>query len=253
MNLENEIESRRPAPVVLVTGGAQRVGAQIVRMFHARGFDVVIHYSRSQGAATALQTELSAIRPGSVSCIRADLLDPQSPHAIISQVHAQKQRLDVLVNNASTFYPTPIGTISEAQWLDLLGSNVKAPLFLTQEAVPLLRQTRGNVINITDIHAERSLKYHSVYCLAKAALVHLTKSLAKELGPEIRVNAVSPGAILWPENATDEAKTTIIERTVLRRQGTAADIAGAVTFLACDAPYVTGQVLAVDGGRTLFS
>lgn len=252
MNVQNEIDSSRP--VVLVTGGAQRVGAQIVRMFHARGFDVVIHYSRSQQAATALQAELRALRPGeTASCIRADLLDPQSPQAIISQVYAQKKRLDVLVNNASTFYPTPIGSISEAQWIDLMGTNVKAPLFLTQAAVPLLRQSRGNVINITDIHAERSLKHHSVYCLAKAALVHLTKSLAKELGPEIRVNAVSPGAILWPENATEEAKKTIIERTVLRRQGTAADIAGAVTFLACDAPYVTGQVIAIDGGRTLFS
>lgn len=246
------LEDLKPSPVALITGGAQRVGAQIVRTLHAAGFNVTLHFGRSRSHALALQDELVARRPNSVSIIQADLLNSNAPDALIAHVTTVWRRLDVLVNNASTFYPTPVGTITEAHWADLFGTNVKAPLFLSQAAVPLLRQFGGNIVNIADIHAERSLKYHSTYCMAKAALVHLTKSLAKELGPDIRVNAVSPGAILWSENTTEEAKATVIGRTILKRQGTPEDIAAAVKFLACDAPFVTGQILVVDGGRTLF-
>lgn len=245
-------DDQKPGPVALITGGAQRVGAQIVRTLHAAGFNVVIHYGTSRQQAIALQDELVARRPRSASIIQADLISPDAADTLIAHVSKTWQRLDVLVNNASTFYPTRIGTITEAQWVDLFGTNVKAPLFLAQAAVPLLRHNGGSIVNITDIHAERSLKYHSVYCMAKAALIHLTKSLAKELGPEIRVNAVSPGAILWSENTTEEAKATVIKRTILNRQGTPEDIAAAVKFFVCDAPFVTGQILAVDGGRTLF-
>lgn len=245
-------DDQKPGPVALITGGAQRVGAHIVRRLHAAGFNVVIHYGTSRPQALALQDELSVLRPRSVSIIQADLLSPDTPGTLIAHIAKVWQRLDVLVNNASTFYPTPLGTITETQWVDLIGTNVKAPLFLAQAAVPLLRLNGGSIVNIADIHAERSLKYHSAYCMAKAALIHLTKSLAKELGPEIRVNAVSPGAILWSDNTTEEAKATVINRTVLKRQGTPEDIAAAVKFFVCDAPFVTGQILAVDGGRTLF-
>ncbi len=240
--------------VVLITGGAHRIGAHTARTLHAEGANLVLHYRTSRAAAQTLQTELNAIRADSVVLICADLLDEAALPAIIADAFSAWKRLDALVNNASTFYPTPIGTTTTQQWDDLFGSNLKAPFFLSQAAAPHLRANRGSIVNIVDIHAERPLKRHPVYSMAKAGLVMMTKALACELGPEVRVNAVAPGAILWPETDMDEVtKQRIVSRTFLKRQGSPEHIARAVLYLIRDAEYTSGQVLTVDGGRSLNS
>ena len=239
--------------VVLITGAAHRIGATTARMLHAEGMNILLHYRHSRDAAETLQTELNDIRPDSVKLLQADLHDTPSLPGLIEEAVKAWDRLDVLINNASSFYPTPIGSVTEAQWDDLIGSNLKAPLFLSQAAAPYLRQHQGCIVSIVDIHAERPLKEFPVYSMAKAGLVMLTKSLACELGPEVRVNAVAPGAILWPENLGEAEKEKIISRTFLKRQGAPDDIARAILYLVRDAGYVSGQVITVDGGRSLNS
>jgi pteridine reductase len=237
---------------VLVTGGAKRLGAAIGRRLHAAGANVVVHYHQSRPAADALVAELEAARAGSALAVRADLHDVERLPALVEAALARFGRLDVLVNNASTFYPTPVGTITLAQFDDLVGTNLRAPLFLAQAAAAALRESRGLVLNMVDIHGRRPLKAHPVYSAAKAGLVMLTKSLARELGPEIRVNGIAPGPVLWPERPLDEAlKAEIVARTALKRSGSPDDIARTAYFFAAEAPYVTGQVIAVDGGRSL--
>lgn len=235
----------------LITGAAQRVGAVIATTLHAAGMDVVIHYRNSATDAEELAERLNGIRSGSAKTARADLADSRQIGRLISDVALKGNGLDVLINNASSFYPTPVGSVTEGQWDDLMASNLKAPFFLSQAAAPFLRPKQGCIVNLVDIHADRPLKSHPVYCMAKAGLVMQTKSLARELGPEIRVNGVAPGAILWPEEISDEAKDEIVARTALKRQGTPENIAEAVLYLVRDADYTTGQILAVDGGRTL--
>ncbi len=239
--------------VVLITGGARRVGAASARLLHAAGANLMIHYRSSATEARALQAELNAARPDSVALIQADLLDIGGLPALVNQTVATFGGLDVLLNNASSFYPTPVGAIAEKDWVDLMGSNLKAPLFLSQAAAPELRKRRGCIINITDIHAERPMKNYVVYSVAKAGLVGLTKSLARELAPEVRVNGVAPGPILWPEddvNFDEVSRQRIISHTMLKRAGDPTDIALAVRFFAMDTHFVTGQILAVDGGRS---
>ncbi|MEQ1662370.1 MAG: pteridine reductase [Thiobacillus sp.] len=237
----------------LITGGAKRVGAASARLLHAAGFNLMIHYRSAAAEARVLQDELNALRADSVALIQADLLDIGGLPALVSQTVVTFGGLDLLLNNASSFYPTPVGTIAEKDWVDLIGSNLKAPLFLSQAAAPELKKHRGCIINITDIHAERPMKSYVVYSIAKAGLVGLTKSLARELAPEVRVNGVAPGPILWPEGdpSFDEvSRQRIVSHTMLKRAGDPTDIAKAVRFFAVDAPYVTGQILAVDGGRS---
>jgi pteridine reductase len=237
---------------VLITGGAKRLGAAIGRRLHAAGADVVVHYHQSRPAADALVAEFEALRAGSALAVRADLQDVARLPDLAQAAVARFGRLDVLVNNASTFYPTPVGAITLQQFDDLVGTNLRAPLFLSQAAAPALRESRGLIINMVDIHGRRPLKAHPVYSSAKAGLVMLTKSLARELGPEIRVNGIAPGPVLWPERDLDAAlKEEIVARTALKRSGSPDDIARAAYFFAAEAPYVTGQVIAVDGGRSL--
>lgn len=239
---------------VLITGGARRVGAAIARMLHASGATLVIHYRGSTKDAHALQDELNALRETSAYLIQADLLNVASLPKLVADTLAFTGRLDVLVNNASSFYPTPIGAIDEKNWDELIGSNLKAPLFLAQAAATELRKHHGCIVNITDIHAERPMKNYVVYSVAKAGLLGATRALARELGPEVRVNAVAPGPILWPEgdpNFDEVSRQRIVSRTVLKRSGEPDDIARAVRYLVLDAPYVTGQVINVDGGRSI--
>jgi pteridine reductase len=237
---------------ILVSGGAKRLGAAIGRRMHAAGADVVVHYHQSQSQADALVAELELERAGSALAVRADLHDVEHLPALVDAALARFGRLDVLVNNASTFYPTPLGSITPAQFDDLIGTNLRAPLFLSQAAAPALRSALGLIINMVDIHGRRPLKAHPVYSAAKAGLVMLTKSLARELGPEVRVNAIAPGPVLWPERDLDAAlKDEIVAKTALKRSGSPEDIARAALFFALEAPYVTGQVIAVDGGRSL--
>ena len=236
----------------LVTGAAARIGASVVRNLHNRGCDIILHYHSSREAADALKESLNAERPESAITVSADLSTEDGINSLVSTVKSQCDGLDVLVNNASRFYPTRTGETTQSQWDDLLNSNLKGPFFLVQGLVDELRQAGGSVINLVDIHAERPMKNHTVYCISKAGLVMMTRALASELGPEIRVNGVAPGAIMWPEQEpTDAVKKTILDRTALGTIGDPSDIAGAVEYLALDAPYVTGQILAVDGGRTL--
>jgi pteridine reductase len=238
----------------LVTGAAKRIGAVIARTLHAAGANVAIHYNRSATDAERLAAELNGQRPGSAFTVAADIVDIAAVERMAKQVVERigTGRLDVLVNNASNFYPTPLGTITLAQWEDLMGSNLKAPLFLSQALLPALRAARGVIINIVDVHAQRPLRDHPVYGPAKAGLAMLTRSLAKDLGPEIRVNGVSPGAILWPEDGmSDSLRAAIIKQTALKRTGEPEDIANTVLFLVRDAPYITGQIIAVDGGRSV--
>jgi pteridine reductase len=238
--------------VVLITGGARRVGATIARTLHAAGATVLLHYRHSAQAAERLEAEFNTTRPGSAACIQADLLDIPRLSALVETAIERFGRLDALVNNASSFFPTPLGGIDEAAWDDLVGSNFKAPLFLTQAAATYLKESRGAVVNITDIHAERPLRGYPLYCAAKAALLGLTRALAQEMAPLVRVNAVAPGPVLWPEDDSFASPTReqIIADTLLQRAGTPEDIARAVRYLLLDAPYVTGQVINVDGGRT---
>ena len=237
--------------VVLITGGAKRVGAAICLRLHARGANLMLHYRASAGEARLLQAELNGARANSVALIQADLLDLAKLPAVVDQTVQRFGRLDGLVNNASSFYPTPIGGIAGTQWDDLLGTNARAPLFLSQAAAPPLRRAQGAIVNITDIHAERPLKGYVVYSIAKAALSGLTRALARELAPEVRVNAVAPGPILWPddEQFDEVSRQRIISHTPLKREGSPDDIARAVVFLLADAPYVTGETINVDGGR----
>jgi len=247
------MEAPLTGKVVLVTGSSRRVGAAIARRLHAAGASLMLHYRRSEADAQALQAELNAVRADSVALVQADLLDAAGLAEIARNTLARFDQIDALVNNASSFYPTPVGEITPAQWDDLTGSNLRAPLFLSQAAAPHLRKTRGSIVNIADIHAERPLKNYTVYSVAKAGLVGLTRALARELAPEVRVNAVAPGAILWPEDGAFDAvsRQRIISHTLLKRVGEPDDIARAVYFFIADAPYVTGQVLAVDGGRSV--
>ena len=245
-----------PAPlagrVALITGGARRVGAQMVRALHAAGAHVLLHYRTSAAAAQALAAELNRARPGSVASHAENLLDPSAADNLVRATLGEFGRLDILINNASTFYPTPIGEVTFAHWDDLLGSNLKAPFFLSQAAAPALRIERGLIINIVDIHALRPLKRYPVYSIAKAALAMMTRSLARELGPDIRVNGIAPGPVLWPEQAMeDRVRREIIEKTALKRLGSPEDIARTALFLAHEAPYITGQIIAVDGGRSI--
>jgi pteridine reductase len=236
----------------LVTGAARRVGASIASVLHARGCDVLLHYRSSEADAARLAGELNAVRPASAILVQADIAHGDGPGELAAKVRAHTDCLDVLVNNASRFYPTPFGDVGFETWKDLMGSNVRGPFFLSQALLPELRRGKGAIINILDIHAEKPMRKHTVYCMAKSALQMMTRSLARELGPDIRVNGVSPGAIMWPEDEPpDSVKDYILARTVMKRIGSPEDIAGAVAFLALDAPYVTGQVLAVDGGRNL--
>ncbi|MBK1680295.1 pteridine reductase [Rhodocyclus tenuis] len=238
--------------VVLVTGAAKRVGSAIVRELHAAGARVIIHYRSAASAADALASELNALRPDSAACVQADLLDIGGLPQLIDAAVSHFGRLDALVNNASSFFATPLGSIDETAWNDLVGSNLKAPLFLTQAAAAQLIAARGAVVNITDIHAERPLAGYPLYCVAKAGLLGLTRALAIELAPAVRVNAVAPGPILWPDDGAfpGDERQHIVDHTLLKREGSPDDIARAVRFLLADAPYVTGQVINVDGGRS---
>lgn len=238
--------------VALITGGSRRIGAAIVRQLHAAGMKLAVHYHHSETAAHALQAELNNQRSNSVLLLQADLCHPPKLTSMVRQIIEYYGQLDVLINNASTFYPTPIGSVSEKDWDNLLNTNLKAPFFLSQAAAPHLEKTQGCIINLVDIHAQRPLKLHPVYSTAKAGLVMLTKALARELGPKVRVNAIAPGAILWPENDMDEvSQHRIISNVALKRHGKPEDIAKTVLFLVRDGGYITGQVIAVDGGRTL--
>lgn len=240
--------------VVLITGGAKRVGATICRELHAHGANLMIHYKTSIIEARALQAELNFQRANSVAIIQGDLLNINVLPSLVSETVKQFGHLDILINNASTYYPTEVGKITEENWHDLMGSNLKAPMFLAQAAASELRKNQGCIVNITDMHIERPKKGYVVYSVAKAGLVTLTKSLAHELSPEVRVNAVAPGPVQWPENNPqfDEVyRQRVISQTLLKRVGEAADIAKAVKFLVSDAPFITGHVLAVDGGRSL--
>ena len=237
--------------VVLITGGAKRVGAAICRRLHGAGANLMLHYRASAGEARLLQAELNHARANSVALIQADLLDIAKLPSLVEQTVQTFGRLDGLVNNASSFFPTPLGEITADDWDDLIGTNLQAPLFLAQAAAPALRKAQGAIVNIADIHAERPLKNYVVYSVAKAGLVGLTRSLARELAPEVRVNAVAPGPVLWPDDESfDElSRQRIISHTPLKREGTPDDIAGAVYFLLADAHYVTGETINVDGGR----
>ncbi len=239
--------------VALVTGAARRLGAAIARKLHAEGASVVIHYRGGEADAGKLEAELNALRAKSAVKVKADLLAPIAPRALVDAVLAHYKRLDILVNNASMFYPTAVGKIEPGHWEELVGSNLRAPLFIAQEAAPHLAQDAGCIVNITDIHAERPLKGYALYSIAKAGLAAMTRSLALELGPKVRVNAVAPGAIDWPEDGQfDPAeRQRIVATTPLARTGSAEEIAQAVHFLAT-ASFVTGQTLAVDGGRSVF-
>ena len=239
--------------VVLVTGGARRVGAAICRRLHAAGANVLVHYRNAAQEAHALQQELNGLRARSVALARADLLAPGALPQLVKDAVTAFGKIDGLVNNASSFYATPVGAIDERAWDELIGANLKAPLFLSQAAAPELRKTQGVIINIIDIHAELPMKNHVVYNVAKGGLLALTRSLARELGPQVRVNGVSPGTVLWPEDAAwqnDIERQRIVNQTLLKRTGEPDDIAAAVEFL-MTAPYVTGQILAVDGGRSI--
>ncbi len=241
--------------VALITGAARRIGAEIAQTLHREGMNVVLHYNASEEDAVKLSEKLNQVREHSAIAIRADLLEAEVEKSLVQRALKVWGRLDVLVNNASRFYRTTIGEVTEYAWDDLMNSNLKAPFFVSQAAAPLLAANKGCIINITDLHAERPLVDYSVYCLSKSGLMMLTKVLAKELGPDVRVNSVAPGAIMWPEGKntlTDKEKQKIIERTIMKRAGTADDIARAVLFFVRDADYVTGQMLNVDGGRMLF-
>ena len=239
---------------VLITGGGKRVGAAICRLLHDAGANLMIHYRSSVTEARALQAEQNKVRADSVALMQADLLNIAMLPSLVNETVNRFGSLDALINNASSFYPTTVGDITEADWHDLIGTNLKAPLFLSQAAARELKKSQGCIVNIADIHAERPMKSYVVYSVGKAGLVALTKSLAHELAPEVRVNAVAPGPIMWPEEDPrfDEvSRQRIVSHTLLKRAGEPSDIARAVRFLISDAPYITGHILAVDGGRSV--
>jgi pteridine reductase len=236
----------------LVTGAARRIGAVIARCLHAAGANVAIHFHASGADAAGLADDLNAIRADSAKPFQADLTNLAELEPLVSEVAEWTGRLDILVNNASSFYPTPLGKITPAHWDDLIGTNLRAPLFLAQAAWPHLRKRAGSIVNIVDIHAQRPLRSHSVYGSAKAGLAMLTRALAKDMAPDVPVNGVSPGAILWPaESMNKETRQTILRQIPLGRTGQPEDVAGCVLYLVRDAVYVTGQVIAVDGGRSI--
>lgn len=238
--------------VALITGGAKRIGACITETLHGAGMTVVIHYRSSAETAKQLQHKLLQIRPNSVLLIQADLNNLTSSASLIRDTISLAGRLDTLVNNASTFYPTPLDTASEQQWEQLINTNLKAPFFITQAAAPHLTKTQGNVINIVDIYSDRPLIDHPIYCATKAGLASLTKSFAQSLGPDVRVNGISPGAILWPESqSSEDAQNKILSEIPLETTGTPEDIAAVALFLIHGAQYINGQIINVDGGRTV--
>ena len=247
--MDDDLEGK----VALVTGAARRIGAAIARRLHAAGANVVLHYRGSEADTASLEAELNAARARSASKVKADLLAPVAPRMLVAASVERFGRLDLLVNNASAFYPTALGAIEAGHWEELVGSNLRAPLFLAQEAAPELTKHSGAIVNIADIHAERPLKGYLVYSVAKAGLAALTRALALELGPQVRVNAVAPGAIAWPEDGQfpPPERGRIVATTPLARLGSPEEIARAVHFLAT-APFVTGQILAVDGGRSVY-
>ncbi|BDU19779.1 pteridine reductase [Dyella sp. GSA-30] len=243
---------RHDRPVVLITGAGKRVGATIARVLHGAGYDLALHYRRSREEAQALAQSLEQARAGSTLCVQAELAELDRLPGLVDEVLAHYGRLDALINNASAFYPTPIGTATPAQWQELFASNAQAPFFLAQAAVPALRERSGAIVNLVDIYAERPLANHTLYCMAKAALEAMTRSLALDLGPAIRVNGVAPGAVMWPsEGKAYGDKQAMLERTPLKRAGSPDDVASAVLWLLRDAPFVTGQIIRIDGGRTL--
>ncbi len=243
---------RHDRPIALITGAGRRVGAVIARTLHAAGYDLALHYRHSGDDARALADELERQRACSTLLLQAELAELSALPRMIEQLLAHYGRLDALVNNASTFYPTPLGTATPMQWNELFSSNAQAPFFLCQAAIPALREARGGIVNMVDIYAERPLAGHPLYCMAKAALAAMTRSLALELGPDIRVNGVAPGAVLWPSDGKPyDDQQALLARTPLQRAGTPEDVAGAVLWLLRDAPFVTGQIIRVDGGRTL--
>jgi pteridine reductase len=246
------MSAARHLPVVLVTGAAKRVGAAIARRLHEAGFDLVIHHRASPVEAAELAAELESRRAGSALVVQAELGDSAALPGLVDAAIARFGRLDALVNNASAFHPTPIGSASENDWNALIDSNAKGPFFLAQAAAPHLRAAGGAIVNLVDVYGERPLSEHTIYSMAKAANAMLVKSLAIELGPQVRVNGVSPGAILWPESGkTEDAKQAMLAKTALKRVGSPEDIAEAVRWLLQDARYTTGQIIAVDGGRLL--
>lgn len=237
---------------VLITGAARRIGAALARGFHAYGADVCIHCHQSIGEAEQLRDQLNAMRPRSATIVTADLLDLDSLPVMVTAAVGAFGRLDALINNASTFYPTPLGSVTPAQWDNLMGTNLRAPFFLAQAFAPALRAAKGVIVNMIDIHAQRPLPRHPVYSTAKAGLAMLTRALARELGPDIRVNGIAPGPILWPEAGMDaNLQDEIVAKTLLKRSGSPDDVVRAALFFVKDAPYVTGQILAVDGGRSV--
>ena len=239
-------------PVALVTGSARRIGAAIARALHAAGYDLALHYRSSSDDVDALAAELERARPGSTVRLQADLAEFDRLPELVAHTVGRFGRLDALVNNASGFFPTPVGEATPAQWDALFATNARAPLFLAQAAAPHLARNGGAIVNLTDLYGERPLAGHSIYCMAKAALLMATRSLALELGPQVRVNAVSPGAILWPEEGGDDAaRQAMLERTPLARTGTPEEVAEAVRWLLQDATYCTGEVIHLDGGRRL--
>ena len=245
-------DSSLTGKTVLITGGARRVGAAIGRALHGAGANLVVHYRKSTSEVAELADELNGLRAKSVVTFQADLLDLGKLPALVEFAVRSFGSLDVLVNNASTFYATKVGEFTPAAWDDLMGTNLKVPMFLSQAAAPALKKSSGLILNIVDIHALRPLRHYTVYCAAKAGLHMLTRSLAKELGPEVRVNGISPGPVLWPENEGDSAtRAKIIQRTILQKMGTPEDIARTALFFASQAPFITGQILAVDGGRSV--
>src|SRR6185437_8888182 len=245
-------DTRLSGKTALITGAARRVGSAIARRLHGAGANVVLHYRSSAEDAAALALELNEARPGSAALVSGDLLEIDKLPALAHSAAEAFRGLDILVNNASSFYPTPVGDITEMDWDDLIGTNLKAPLFLSQAAAPALHANQGLILNLADIHGMRPLRRHPVYSVAKAGLIMLTRSLARELGPHIRVNAIAPGPVMWPEDGLDKAlQAQIIDRTALKRPGSATDVARAALFFAAEAPYITGQVLATDGGRSV--
>jgi len=239
-------------PVVLITGAAKRVGAQVARTLHGAGYDVALHYRHSRAEMDALIAELEAARRNSTLTVQAELADVDALGGIVEKCTSRFARLDAIVNNASAFFPTPVGEATPKQWDELFASNARAPFFLAQAAAPTLKTAQGCIVNIVDIYAERALAKHPIYTMAKAALTAMTRSLARDLAPDVRVNGVAPGAILWPDNgATYTNQEELLARTPLKRAGTPDEIAKAVLFLIRDATFTTGEILKIDGGRSL--
>ncbi|GAB2801815.1 pteridine reductase [Dyella kyungheensis] len=246
------MNARHERPVALITGAGKRVGAVIARSLHAAGYDLALHHRHSAADAELLAASLERQRSDSTFVLQAELAELEALPGMVQRVLARFGRLDALVNNASAFYPTPVGSATLAQWNELFASNAQAPFFLAQAATPALREARGAIVNLVDIYAERPLADHPIYCMAKAALEAMTRSLALDLGPDVRVNGVAPGAVMWPSDGKPyDDQQAMLARTPLQRAGSPEDVAGAVLWLLRDAPFVTGQIIRVDGGRTL--